>query len=121
MEAKPAKKLRRTDTSKSSRWRKKINPKLLHGTCNSAAFGGHVEVLEWAIVNGYELDTGTCANAAWGGHLEVLIWLRERVCVGLRDLFASCGRRTLQCFEVGETTGLLLGCDTNLCASCVCG
>jgi len=49
-------------------------------TCSKAAFGGHLEVLRWARENGCEWDERTCRCAALGGHLEVLKWARANGC-----------------------------------------
>ena len=42
--------------------------------------GGHLEVLQWAHVNGCPCDESTCAYAAKEGHLKVLQWLRANGC-----------------------------------------
>ena len=64
-----------------------------------AAWGGHLEVLQWARANGCPWDEDTCSMAAHNGHLEVLQWARttgcpwdERTCgmavrEGHRDVF----------------------------------
>jgi hypothetical protein len=39
-----------------------------------AAYGGHLEVLQWARTNGCPWDETTCARAAMCEHLEVLQW-----------------------------------------------
>ena len=48
--------------------------------CRCAAWGGHLEVLQWARENDCPWDEETCAFAAYGGHLEVLKWARENDC-----------------------------------------
>ena len=48
--------------------------------CGHAAFGGHLEVLQWLHTNDYPWDTNTSPHAAFEGHLEVLKWLREHGC-----------------------------------------
>ncbi len=62
--------------------------------CVLAAFGGHLEVLQWARANdcpylktlkwaranGCPWDKWTCAFAAKGGHLETLKWARANGC-----------------------------------------
>jgi hypothetical protein len=50
------------------------------GTCDLAAWGGHLEVLKWARENDCPWDEWTCMRAAEGGHLEVLKWARENGC-----------------------------------------
>jgi len=49
-------------------------------TCVMAAAGGHLEVLQWAHAQGCPWDWMTCASAAEGGHLEVLQWVRAQGC-----------------------------------------
>jgi hypothetical protein len=49
-------------------------------TCSSAAFEGHLEVLQWARKHGCPWDSESCAYAAKGGHLHVLQWAREHDC-----------------------------------------
>ena len=53
-------------------------------TSANAAYGGHLEVLKWAVghglVNYRSWNTDTCAYAAQGGHLEVLKWARAHDC-----------------------------------------
>ena len=49
-------------------------------TCQTAAEGGHLKVLQWAREHDCLLGRWTCAAAAGGGHLEVLKWLREHGC-----------------------------------------
>jgi hypothetical protein len=49
-------------------------------TCKEAAKGGHLEVLKWAHENGCPWDENTCWAAAKGGHLETLKWARENGC-----------------------------------------
>jgi hypothetical protein len=49
-------------------------------TCESAAFGGHLALLQWARANGCPWGGWTCAFAAKGGHLDVLKWLRDNGC-----------------------------------------
>ena len=48
--------------------------------CQWAAWGGHLEVLQWARQNDCPWDEGTCSYAAKGGHLEVLQWARQNDC-----------------------------------------
>ncbi len=48
--------------------------------CTSAAFGGHLEVLQWARGQGSPWNAQTCANAAHNGHLEMLQWARSQGC-----------------------------------------
>ena len=48
--------------------------------CQSAAGGGHLEVLQWARARGFPWDKWTCAYAAGNGHLEVLQWARAHGC-----------------------------------------
>ena len=45
-------------------------------TCAQAAYGGHLQVLQWARANGCPWNAETCYRAAKGGHLEVLHWAR---------------------------------------------
>ena len=49
-------------------------------TCSWAAKGGHLEVLQWARLNGCLWDDWTCYSAAGGGHLDVLQWARLNGC-----------------------------------------
>ena len=49
-------------------------------TCEAAAAGGHLEVLQWAWNHGCPRDAGTCAAAALGGQLEMLMWARQNGC-----------------------------------------
>ena len=48
-------------------------------TCEAAAKGGHLEVLQWARQNGCPWNELTCSAAA-GGHLDVLQWAHENGC-----------------------------------------
>ena len=48
-------------------------------TCAFAAYGGHLEVLQWAHQHGCEWDKFMCMRAA-AGHLEVLQWARQNGC-----------------------------------------
>ena len=45
-----------------------------------AAYGGNLEVLQWARANGCPWDEETCTCAASGGHLEVQQWARANGC-----------------------------------------
>ena len=45
--------------------------------CETAALGGHLEILVWARKNLLPWGVRTSARAAEGGHLRVLKWLRE--------------------------------------------
>jgi hypothetical protein len=50
-------------------------------TCESAAQGGHLEVLTWARMHGCPWRTEVmCRAAAAGGNLAVLQWVREMGC-----------------------------------------
>ena len=44
--------------------------------CRLAAWGGHLQTLQWAREHHCPWDARTCACAAAGGHLEVLRWAR---------------------------------------------
>ena len=59
---------------KVHKWR---DPKKL---CNFAARAGHLEVMQWARLNGCPWDASACGYAAKGGHLEVLKWARLNGC-----------------------------------------
>ena len=48
--------------------------------CQWAAWGGHLQVLQWLRENDCPWDEDTCTDAAQGGHLEVLKWSRENGC-----------------------------------------
>ena len=54
-------------------------------TPETAASGGHLEVLQWAREHACPWDSATCFNAADHGQLEVLQWVREN------DATARCG------------------------------
>jgi hypothetical protein len=45
-----------------------------------AAGGGHLEIIEWAIENGWPLTESACKYAAGGGQLDTLKWLCDRGC-----------------------------------------
>jgi hypothetical protein len=45
---------------------------------NSAAFHGHLDMVQYLLAQGCEWDTDTCKNAAERGHLEVLQFLRSK-------------------------------------------
>jgi hypothetical protein len=45
-------------------------------TCQAAAAGGHVDVLQWAKAMGCATDLSTCVAAAEQGQLGALKWLR---------------------------------------------
>jgi len=47
----------------------------------SAAANGHLNVLLWIKSKGYSMSTDICSYAAKGGHLSILIWLVENGCV----------------------------------------
>jgi hypothetical protein len=49
-------------------------------TCNAAARGGHLAVLQWLREHDCPWDWGTCVGAARAGQLEVLQWAREHGC-----------------------------------------
>jgi hypothetical protein len=48
--------------------------------CSSAAEGGHLSVLQWALADGCPWNERTCSGAAKGGHLDVLQWLHANGC-----------------------------------------
>ena len=54
-------------------------------TCSEAAYGGHLEVLQWARANGCEWNALTCSYAAQGGHLGMLQWARASGCPDNED------------------------------------
>ncbi len=58
--------------------------------CETAALGGHLEVLQWAREEDCPWNERTCANAALGGHLEVLKWTLKKGCPW--DLLLACER-----------------------------
>ncbi len=47
---------------------------------NEGALGGHLEVIQYGIENGYSFSVWTCANAALCGHVNLLKWLHENGC-----------------------------------------
>ena len=47
-------------------------------TCYGAAEGGHLDVLKYLKSEGAPFDEYTCTYAAEGGYLEVLQWLRSK-------------------------------------------
>jgi hypothetical protein len=49
-------------------------------TCGLAAWGGHLEVLQWLREGVCPWDTDTCLYTAANGHVEVLQWAREHGC-----------------------------------------
>jgi hypothetical protein len=52
-------------------------------TCERAAEGGHLEVLQWARANHCPWDEDDmCRYAGIGGNLEVLRWVIEQGCPG---------------------------------------
>ena len=48
--------------------------------CTSAAYGGHLHVLQWLREYGCDWDYTTCLLAAKSGHVELLRWARENGC-----------------------------------------
>ena len=48
--------------------------------CGYAARNGHLEVLKWAISEGFPRGLIICINAAENGHLEVLKYARSNGC-----------------------------------------
>ena len=48
--------------------------------CQWAAWGGHLQVLQWAHQNDCPWNEKTCKEAASGGQLEALKWARENGC-----------------------------------------
>ena len=57
-----------------NKWREPSN------LCNFAARAGHLDLLQWARLNGCLWNESTCSHAAKGGHLEVLQWARLNGC-----------------------------------------
>ncbi len=49
------------------------------GACPGAAYGGHLEVLQWAHANGFPLQGSSLAGAS-GGNLALLQWVRANGC-----------------------------------------
>ena len=49
-------------------------------TCAAAAYGGNLEVLQWARANGCSWSKRTCLGAMEDGHVELLQWLRANGC-----------------------------------------
>jgi len=47
---------------------------------HNAAYGGHVEIIQWAEQNGLHCTPETFRSAAAGGHIEILGWLRDKGC-----------------------------------------
>ena len=47
--------------------------------CASAALGGHLHVLKWLHQKGYSFCEQACICAAQGGHLHILEWLRLEI------------------------------------------
>lgn len=45
--------------------------------CNAAAKNGYLEIIQWAMANGYEWSLRICCEAAYGGHLEILKWAQS--------------------------------------------
>ena len=59
-------------------WAKDNGCPWVEETCAEAAAGGHLEALKWARALGCEWCGEACANlAAYGGNLEVLQWARK--------------------------------------------
>ena len=50
--------------------------------CESAARGGHLDVLKYAPENGCPWNELTCYQASVMGHLDVLKYARENGCPG---------------------------------------
>ena len=48
----------------------------LEDTCSSAAEGGHLNILQWARANECLWHENTCHRAAKGGHFNILQWAR---------------------------------------------
>ncbi|CAN0535460.1 unnamed protein product, partial [Scytosiphon promiscuus] len=61
-------------------WARNIDCPWDSRVCSTAAWFGLLEVLKWARCNGCPWDAQTCASAARGGHLEVLKWARRNGC-----------------------------------------
>ena len=59
---------------------RKLRKLLDKKTCDSAAQGGHLELVKWLRAKGCPWDTWTSSDAAFGGHLEVLRWARSQGC-----------------------------------------
>jgi hypothetical protein len=47
-------------------------------TCYNAAYGGHLEVLQWLRAQVPPCPWSDCNSAARGGRLEVLQWMRAQ-------------------------------------------
>ena len=78
----------------------------LGDVCQYAALGGHLEVLQWARVNGCPWDEWTCAYAAEGGHLEVLQWARANGCPWNRiTIVAAAGGGHLEVLQWARANG----------------
>jgi len=78
-------------------------------TCACAAAGGHLEVLRWAREHGGEWDTRTCEYAALGGYLEVLRWARAPLPVGQGYVSSGRSGRAPGGAEVGAGARLRMG------------
>ena len=65
-----------------------------------AAWGGHLEVLQWLRGEGCPWDMETCYEAVDKGHVEVLRWARENGCPW------NAGTRYRAAAELGYTDDL---------------
>jgi len=48
--------------------------------CDSAARGGHMEILTWAHGEGYPCDFNAFRSAAHSGNVEMMAWMRAKDC-----------------------------------------
>jgi hypothetical protein len=76
----------------------------LHGVCEKAAEGGHLQVLQWAVEQGCDMDQQVCSAAALYGHLELLKWARQHGAPWDEDVCTlAAGRGDLEMLQWATT------------------
>ena len=79
--------------------------------CSGAAFGGHLDILQYLYANGFPVDKSACNSAARGGHIDCLEFAREKGCEWNASTCAeACIGDQVECLKYLR----LNGCPWNL-------
>jgi hypothetical protein len=86
-------------------------------TCSSAAFGGHLEVLQWLKANGCPRDSRVFRYAGLEGHMHVLEWAFANGCPRNAEVrsFAACEAGNLRVVQWAHANGFEM--DYTTCAN----
>lgn len=74
--------------------------------CDSATFGGHLNIISYMYSNGYEIPSNICERAINYGRMEIVIWICKTVCGTVREI-------------VHENARDISFFDNNVCVACV--